>query len=63
VVVKKASGGPSLDLRVSTVMYGYVVAWVLGAQVAGFAGASSVPLAGFVLLLVLRRISSTRVTG
>jgi hypothetical protein len=62
VVVKKASAGPGLDLRVSTVMYGYVVAWVLGAQVAGFAGASSVPLAGFVLLLVLRHVSATKVT-
>jgi hypothetical protein len=58
VVVTEAEAEKNPNFRVATVMYGYVVAWALGAQVAGFAGASSVPLAGFVLLLVLRRLAS-----
>jgi hypothetical protein len=60
VVVTESRGEQQPNFRVATVMYGYVVAWALGAQVAGLAGASSVPLAGFVLLLLLRRLASTK---
>jgi hypothetical protein len=46
--------------RVTSMVYGYGLAWVLGAQVAGLAGASSVPLAGFLLLVVLRHLCSEK---
>jgi hypothetical protein len=46
--------------RVTSMVYGYVLAWALGAQVAGLAGASSVPLAGFLLLVVLRHMCSEK---
>ena len=63
VVVTEAAARSGPNFRTGTVIYGYAVAWVLGAQVAGFAGASSVPLAGFVLLLVLRWVSSRKVAA
>jgi hypothetical protein len=48
------------EMRVTAVIYGYVVAWGINAQVAGLAGASTVPLAGFLLLVILRRIFAVR---
>jgi oligosaccharide repeat unit polymerase len=52
--------GTREELRVTAVIYGYVVAWGINAQVAGLAGASTVPLAGFLFLIVLRRLSVVR---
>lgn len=35
-------------------VYGYMLCWVVGAPVAGLAGASTVPLAGAILIVILR---------
>ena len=46
-----------LASRVGAVVYGYAVAWVAGAQVAGFTGASTFPLCGAALLVVMQRFA------
>lgn len=41
-------------------VYGYVLCWVVGSPVAGLAGASTVPLAGALLIIFLRSRSTVR---
>lgn len=43
------------ERRGGLVLYGYTVAWSIGSHVAGFAGASTFPLAGFLALCLLLR--------
>jgi hypothetical protein len=51
-----------LDTRVVAVIFGYVLTWTFVSQVGGLAGAATTPLAGFLTLLALRRLSSGRAT-
>ena len=46
---------PLSALTAST--YGYIICWVVGSPVAGLAGASTVPLAGAILLITIRHLS------
>jgi len=40
--------------RVNAAIYGYVITWCCAAQVGGLAGAATIPLAGFLLLVGIR---------
>lgn len=46
--------------RVDAVIYGYLVTWAVLSQVSGLAGASTVPLAGFLLLVAARAYATNR---
>jgi len=46
--------------RINAAIYGYVITWCAAAQIAGLAGASTIPLAGFLVLVILWRITGTR---
>jgi oligosaccharide repeat unit polymerase len=52
-VVDDGLSGP-----VTAAIYGYVLCWIVGSPVAGLAGASTVSLAGFLLLVVMRLVSA-----
>lgn len=54
------AAGLDLTARPTAVMYGYLATWSLLAQVAGIAGASTVPLAGFLLLLGVLAMATNR---
>ncbi|QBR93391.1 oligosaccharide repeat unit polymerase [Nocardioides euryhalodurans] len=43
------------ERRAGLALYGYVIAWSVGAHVAGFSGASTFPMAGFLALCLLMR--------
>lgn len=49
--------------RVSAAIYGYVITWCVAAQVGGLAGAATIPLAGFLLLIGLRWLSRATAAG
>jgi hypothetical protein len=43
-------------------VYGYMLCWVVGSPVAGLAGASTLPLAGAILIVLLRSVSMRYLT-
>ncbi|WP_167323867.1 hypothetical protein [Rhodococcoides kroppenstedtii] len=60
------SGFGSVTSRLKSAIYGYVLVWSVMAQVAGLAGASTVPLAGFLVLFSITSLfaaSKERVHG
>lgn len=50
--------GERTQLRINAVVYGYVMCWCVFAQTSGFAGSATVSLAGFLVLVGLRFIST-----
>ncbi|WP_081821442.1 oligosaccharide flippase family protein [Rhodococcus sp. UNC23MFCrub1.1] len=56
------AGVSSTGYRMNLALYGYVLTWSVLAQVAGLAGASTVPLAGFLVLYVTHKMSDSNLT-